>query len=62
MVAVVIEIARWALAFGFLGIVISIIIQYQVLSSAQKKKYRIPLIIAIALTGFATLVQMAILV
>jgi hypothetical protein len=55
------EIARWALAFGFLGIVTSMIIQFNVLSSTEKKKYGPYLVVAIIFTGAATIVQMALL-
>ncbi|MBM3142896.1 MAG: hypothetical protein FJ005_07615 [Chloroflexi bacterium] len=61
MVAVIMEVARWTLAFGFLGILISIGVQFHAFSSAQKKKYKVPLIIAIILIAIATLVQMALI-
>jgi hypothetical protein len=53
-------IGKWALAIGFLGIVLSIIVQFAAFSSAEKKKYRPYLIAALLFTGLSTIVQIAI--
>ncbi|MCJ7791581.1 MAG: hypothetical protein MUP49_04135 [Dehalococcoidia bacterium] len=55
-------IGKWALAIGFLGIVLSIIVQFAAFSSAEKKKYRPYLVAALVFTAFATVIQMALLV
>jgi len=48
---------QWALALGFLGVVIAIVIQYKTLTQEQGPKYRRWLQATIILIGFCTSVQ-----
>jgi len=50
--------AQWAIAIAFLGVTIGAIVQFNVLTSEQKKKYRWWFILSLVIIWVGTILQL----